>query len=237
MDFNNHYTKGFSSYTITSTYSQEKIPSFISSFDPEGALCIGKDVGGLNLEDVRWHAPVRLDAHIFVNDWGREALTLGLRSADAATASRERWRWDRLCDGWNAARRPLTFQWLWCKAPHRGFWDSIGSLRNNSSTFPHLDSYESPSHIRLYLAIACGQGKTRFNRDTVVAITKHTTLQKRMKSTCFIERSCENMSRVCIGASMEFQKCRNIHCVEIKHKQEVQGRVVQGNPQRNPTQL
>lgn len=75
---------------ITSTYTQEKIPAIVSSFDPEGALCIGIDIGGLNLEDVSWHGPVRLDAHILVNDWGREALTLHLRSADTAAASTER---------------------------------------------------------------------------------------------------------------------------------------------------
>lgn len=53
---------------ITSTYTQEKIPAIISSLDPEGALCIGVDIGGLNLEDVSRHGAVRLDAHILVND-------------------------------------------------------------------------------------------------------------------------------------------------------------------------
>lgn len=151
-------------HTIISTYSQEKFPAVVSSFDPEGAVCVSVDVGGLNLEDVRWHAPVRLDAHILVNDWGREALTLGLRSADAAAASAERSRWDSFQDRWNAPRCPLTFQPFCCKAPHRGFWDSIGSLRNNSSTFHHLDSYESPSHIRLCLAIA---GKTPTKKERI----------------------------------------------------------------------
>lgn len=148
------YHSGFSCHTIIFTHSQEKLPGLISSFDPEGAVCVSVDVGGLDLEDVRRHVPVRLDAHILVNDWGREALTLGLRSADTATASAESSRWDSFPDRWNAPRCPLTFQRFWCKAPHRGFWDSIGSLRNNSSTFHHLDSYESPSHIHLCLAIA-----------------------------------------------------------------------------------
>lgn len=47
----------------------------------------------------------------------------------------------------------LTFQRFWCKVPHRGFWDSIGSLRNSSSTFHHLGSYGSPSHTHLCLVI------------------------------------------------------------------------------------
>lgn len=169
-----HNTQGFARHTIISTYSQEKFPSFISSFDPEGAVCVSVDVGGLNLEDVCWHVPVRLDAHILVNDWGREALTLCLRSADTATASAERSWWDSFQDRWNAPQCPLTFRRFWCKAPHRGFWDSIGSLRNNSSTFHHLDSYESPSHIHLCLAIAekREQRKKGFNKNTVVGSHK-----------------------------------------------------------------
>ena len=50
------------------SYPQEKFSCLISSFDPEGVVCVGVDVGGLNLEDVCWHSPVRLDAHVFVDD-------------------------------------------------------------------------------------------------------------------------------------------------------------------------
>lgn len=49
-------------------------------------MCVGVDVGGLNLEDVRWDGAVRLDAHVLVNDGWRETLAVGLRPADAAAA-------------------------------------------------------------------------------------------------------------------------------------------------------
>lgn len=49
-------------------------------------MCVGVDVGGLNLENVGWHGAVRLDAHVLVNDGRRETLAVGLRSADAAAA-------------------------------------------------------------------------------------------------------------------------------------------------------
>lgn len=50
----------------------------------------------------------------------------------------------------------LTFQRFWCKAAHRGFWDSIGSLHNSSSTFDHLDSHGSLSRTHLCLGMSGG---------------------------------------------------------------------------------
>lgn len=50
-------------------------------------MCVGVDVGGLNLEDVCWNGPVSLDAHVFVDDRWWETLTLGLRPTDTATAN------------------------------------------------------------------------------------------------------------------------------------------------------
>lgn len=50
-------------------------------------MCVGVDVGGLDLEDVRWHSPVGLDAHVFVDDGWWETLALSLRAADTATAN------------------------------------------------------------------------------------------------------------------------------------------------------
>lgn len=50
------------------SYPQEKLSSLIPSFDPEGVVCVSIDVGGLNLEDVCWHSPVGLDAHVFVDN-------------------------------------------------------------------------------------------------------------------------------------------------------------------------
>lgn len=73
-----------------STYSQEKLSCFIPGFDPEGVVCVGIDVGGLNLEDVRWHGAVCLDAHVFINNGRWDGLAIGLRSADAATANTQR---------------------------------------------------------------------------------------------------------------------------------------------------
>ena len=70
-----------------SAYSQKEFSSLVPSFDPEGVVCVGVDVGGLDLEDVRRHSPLRLDAHVFVDNWRWETLALGLRPADAATAS------------------------------------------------------------------------------------------------------------------------------------------------------
>lgn len=88
---------GFSCNTKKFTYSQEKISCFIPGFDPEGVVCVGIDVGGLNLEDVCWHSPVCLDAHVFVNNRRWETLTLSLRSADTATANTQfrqsLWNW------------------------------------------------------------------------------------------------------------------------------------------------
>lgn len=70
-----------------STYPKEKFPSLIPSFDPKGVVCVGVDVGGLDLEDVRWHRPVRLDAHVLVDNWWWETLALSLRPTDTATAN------------------------------------------------------------------------------------------------------------------------------------------------------
>lgn len=60
-------------------------------------MCVGVDVGGLNLEDVCWHSAVRLDAHILVNDGRRETLAVGLRSADAAAAETRK-SCEKLCN-------------------------------------------------------------------------------------------------------------------------------------------
>lgn len=70
-----------------SSYPQEKLSRLIPSFDPEGVVCVDIHVGGLNLKDVRWHGPVRLDAHVFVDNWWREPLALCLRPADTAAAN------------------------------------------------------------------------------------------------------------------------------------------------------
>lgn len=72
-----------------STYSKKEFSSLVPSFDPEGVVCVGVDVGGLNLEDVRRHSPLRLDAHVFVDNWRWETLALSLRPADAATVSKQ----------------------------------------------------------------------------------------------------------------------------------------------------
>lgn len=47
---------------------KEKLPSLIPRFNPEGVVCVGIYAGGLNLEDVRWHSPLCLDAHVFVDN-------------------------------------------------------------------------------------------------------------------------------------------------------------------------
>lgn len=54
---------------ITGT-PKEKLSCLIPRFNPEGVVCVGVYVGGLNLEDVCWHGAVRLDAHVFVDDGG-----------------------------------------------------------------------------------------------------------------------------------------------------------------------
>lgn len=133
-------------------------------------MCVGVDVGGLNLENVRWHGAVRLNAHVLVNDGRRETLAVGLRSADAAAAETCK-SCEKLCNvgshrGFekegkkekkkNSGGRLLTSPRSWCKAAHRGFWDSIGSLRNSSSTFDHLDSHGSQFHTHLCLGISGG---------------------------------------------------------------------------------
>lgn len=58
---------------------------------------------------------------------------------------------DRNVNNWQCL---LTFQRFWCREPHRGFWDSIGSLRNSSSTFHHFGMYGSPPRIHLGLEIS-----------------------------------------------------------------------------------
>lgn len=37
------------------THPKEELSSIIASFDPEGVLCAGEDVCGLNLKDIRWY--------------------------------------------------------------------------------------------------------------------------------------------------------------------------------------
>lgn len=142
----------------TESYPQKKFSSLAPSFDPEGVMCVGIDVGGLNLEDVRWHRAICLDAHVFVDNRCWKTLAFGLRSADTATANiqlwQSLWNWQRL---WQRNKRTekylLTFQRFWCKGPRSGFWNSSGSLHNSSSTFHHLGSYGSLSHTHLCLVI------------------------------------------------------------------------------------
>lgn len=69
------------------THPKEKLPRLIPSFDPEGVVRVGVHVGCLDLEDVRWHGPICLDAHVFVDNGRWETLAVGLRAADAAAAS------------------------------------------------------------------------------------------------------------------------------------------------------
>ena len=52
-------------------------------------MCVGVHVGRLDLEDVRRHGALRLDAHVLVDDGGRDALAVCLGAA-ATTAARER---------------------------------------------------------------------------------------------------------------------------------------------------
>lgn len=192
----------FVQHTKKMTYPQEKVSCFIPRFDPEGVMCVGIDVGGLNLEDVRWHSPVCLDAHVFVNNWRWETLTLGLRSADTATAdTRELWQslWNCTDSGTKKQNKTkhniwclLTFQRFWCKVPHRGFWDSNGSLHNSSSTFHHLDSYGSPSHTHLCLVI----GRMAERERKSIHLTKNTWMTtfiptNHANSVWVIKQSCE----------------------------------------------
>lgn len=50
-------------------------------------MCVSVNVGGLDLEDVRWHSAVRLDAHVFVHNRRWETLALSRRPTDTATAN------------------------------------------------------------------------------------------------------------------------------------------------------
>lgn len=50
-----------------STHPQVELSILIARFDPEGVDGIGVDGGGLDLEDVRGHGPVRADAHVLVH--------------------------------------------------------------------------------------------------------------------------------------------------------------------------
>lgn len=51
-----------------STYPKEKLPSIIPRFNPESVVCVGIYACGLNLEYFRWHSPLCLDAHVFVDN-------------------------------------------------------------------------------------------------------------------------------------------------------------------------
>lgn len=50
------------------THPKEKFSPLVAGSDPEGILCVGVDVGGLDLEDVCWYSAVRVNAHVLVND-------------------------------------------------------------------------------------------------------------------------------------------------------------------------
>lgn len=65
----------------------------------------------------------------------------------------------------NSGGRLLTSPRFWCKAAHRGFWDSIGSLRNSSSTFDHLDIHGSQFHTHLCLGISRGAERKKESVD------------------------------------------------------------------------
>lgn len=40
------------------TYSEEKCAPLVAGLDPEGVVCVGVDVGSLDLEDVCWHGAI-----------------------------------------------------------------------------------------------------------------------------------------------------------------------------------
>lgn len=49
------------------THPQVELSILIARLDPEGVDGIGVDGGGLDLEDVGGHGPVRADAHVLVH--------------------------------------------------------------------------------------------------------------------------------------------------------------------------
>lgn len=66
---------------------EEELSLLVASFDPERVVHVGEDAGGLNLEDVCRHRAFRGDAHVLIDDGGRESSACTRRLTAAAPLS------------------------------------------------------------------------------------------------------------------------------------------------------
>lgn len=133
------------------THPEEELSSIVASFDSEGVVSAGEDVGGLNLKDICRYAALGVKAHVFVNYrlWQASTRTRGLTRTPAGNQSKKITRFSPSLNEFNQTFKAssLTFRPSARTAPDTGLEDNSDDLRNSSST-SHLPDTHGPFHTR-----------------------------------------------------------------------------------------